>query len=310
MTPSIRKTRTVEAYVHKAISKVGEILGRLLLLGWVPPPVSDVIRDVPYGAESRLQKLDIFIPRGKPPFPVMVYVHGGGFHFLDKRTFRRLSRYFAGKGYVVFNINYRMAPRHRFPVGLQDVARAVAWVHDRASRYGGDPGRIFLAGESAGAYFSSIYAAASRSESLASALSIEETVPPEHLKGLVLYYGAYDMATVLDTGFAGIKMMSGGFFGYDPQVYAARAAVASPMRHTAPGFPPSFLVSGERDNLHSQSVAFDRVLTEEGVPHRSLFFSRAEYPRAYSGHGFVSAPFLKCSRIARRETCEFLAGLR
>ncbi len=301
--------QTVIAYIHKAISKVGELIGRLLVFSWFPPQVADVIRNVPYG-EARLQDLDIFIPHGAPPFPVMVYIHGGGFHFFDKRSFRRLSRYFASNGWVVFNINYRMAPRHVFPVALQDVSRAVTWVHDRAKRYGGDGDSIFLAGESAGAYLASIYAVAAGSPGLASALSLQETVPPGCLKGLVLYYGAYDMETVLDTGFGGIEMMLRGFFGYDPQVYAARAAVASPLRHITGSFPPSLLAFGWRDNLRTESLALDRVLTEKGVPHRTLFFSREEYPRSYTGHGFVSVPFLKCSRIARKETCEFLAGLR
>lgn len=304
------KMRTATVYAHKGISKVGELAGRLALAAWLPPAPADVIRDVPYAGESGSQRLDIYLPRGAPPFPVMVYIHGGGFHFLDKRTFGRLCRYFASKGYVVFNVNYRMAPRHRFPVGLQDVARAVRWVHERARLYWGDPAGMVLAGESAGAYFASMYAAASLSSGLASALSIEETVPPEHLKGLVLYYGAYDMETVLDTGFGGIEMMAKGFFGHDPQVFAARAALASPLKHVTEEFPPAFLASGERDRLHSQSLAFERVLTEKGVPHESVFFTTAEYPHAYSGHGFVSAPFLKCSRIARSRTCEFLEGLR
>ncbi len=298
--------RNVRAYIFKAGAKVAELVGRLLLFNWFPPPVGDVIKDVRYGPESRKQSLDVFVPQGRGPFPVLVYIHGGGFHVMDKRSYRRLSRYFASRGYVVFNINYRMAPRYGFPVGLQDVALAVRWAHDHARLCFGDPEKVFIGGDSAGAYFSSIYGAAVASQSLMNPLGIEEGIPAEHLRGLVLFYGAYDMETVLDTSFPSIELMSKGFFGYEPQVYEARARIASPQRHVTAGYPPAFLASGERDGLHTQSVAFDRALSEEGVPHRTLFFLKKEHPLAYLWHGFISVPHFKCSRIARREACAFM----
>ena len=298
--------RTIGAYLYKSGSKLFELFGRLFLFNWFPPRVAEVVRDVRYGPESRKQSLDVVIPESRPPLPVIVYIHGGAFHVMDKRSYSSLSRYFASRGYVVFNINYRMAPRYRFPVGLQDVAMAVKWAHDNARRYGGDSSRLFLAGDSAGAYFSSMYAAAVDSPSLMSSLAIEEGIPREHLKGLLLFYGAYDMETVLDTGFPMIGFVSKGFFGDDPQVYQARAEIASPQRHITKSFPPSYITSGARDSLHPESVEFDRVLTEAGVPHRVRFFARKEHPFAYTWHGFVSVPYFKCSRIARKEACEFL----
>lgn len=302
--------RTIQAYVYKFWSKLFELFGRLFLFNWFPPSVGDVICGVRYGKESRKQSLDVVIPEGKPPFPVMVYIHGGAFHVMDKRSYRRLSRYFASRGYLVFNINYRMAPRHRFPVGLQDVGAAVKWANDNARRYGGNSSRMFLAGDSAGAYFASMYAAATQSPGLMSSIGIEEWIPPEHLLGLLLFYGAYDMETILDTGFPLINFVSHGFFGFDPQVYSSRAETASPGRHITSSFPPAFVTSGERDSLHPESVEFDRVLTEAGIPHRTLFFTRKEHPFAYTWHGFASVPFFKCSRIARKEACGFLDELR
>lgn len=299
--------RNLKAYLYKFGSKVLELIGRVFLFNWFPPSVAEVIRNVRYGGESRAQSLDIIIPEGKPPFPVLIYIHGGGFHVMDRRSYRRMSRYFASRGCVVFNINYRMAPKHRFPVPLQDVALAAGWVHRYARRYGGDSSRLFLAGDSAGAYFASMYAAAVQSAELMSANAIEEGVPAEHLRGLLLFYGAYDMETVLDTGFPMINMMSKGFFGYDPQVYEARVRTASPQRHISEGYPPAFLTSGERDSLHSQSLAFERILDGAGVPHRSVFFTKKEHPLAYTWHGFASVPFFKCSRVARAEACQFIA---
>jgi acetyl esterase len=58
---------------------------------------------------------------------------------------------FARRGFLVFSINYRLAPRHPYPAAVEDVCRALAWVGQHAERFGGDPSRLVLAGESAGA---------------------------------------------------------------------------------------------------------------------------------------------------------------
>lgn len=86
-----------------------------------------------------------------PPWPIVFYVHGGGFRILSKDTHWIMGLGFARRGFVVFNVSYRLAPRHRYPCAIEDVCDAFAWVVDNAHRFGGDPSRIVLAGESAGA---------------------------------------------------------------------------------------------------------------------------------------------------------------
>jgi acetyl esterase/lipase len=296
---------TIMAYLYKYSNMVFMWFARLYVNAFAPR-VGEVLRDVPYASESGKQTLDIYIPEGAPPFPVVVYIHGGGFHVMDKKDYRRLSSCFANRGYLVFNINYRDAPKWRFPVALSDVSAAVSWTHENAKRYGGDSTMMFLAGDSAGAYFSSMYAEAVQSPRLMSALSMEGAIPPEHLKGLLLFYGAYDMETILQTGFPMIGLMCRGFFGYDPQVYAARAEIASPMRNITRSFPPALIVSGEKDHLHSQSVAFDQALSEADVPHQALFFTKKRHPLAMHHHGFISFPGVKCGRMAMKKACAFL----
>jgi acetyl esterase len=83
--------------------------------------------------------------------PVVLYVHGGGFRILSKDTHWVMALAYARRGYVVFNIDYRLAPKHPFPAALEDVCAAYRWVVEHAKEYGGDPSRIVLAGESAGA---------------------------------------------------------------------------------------------------------------------------------------------------------------
>jgi acetyl esterase len=81
----------------------------------------------------------------------VLYVHGGGFRILSKDTHWVMGLAFARRGYAVFNINYRLAPRHPYPAALQDACAALAWVQTHARDYGADPSNLVLAGESAGA---------------------------------------------------------------------------------------------------------------------------------------------------------------
>ncbi|HWB73695.1 MAG TPA: alpha/beta hydrolase [Nannocystaceae bacterium] len=113
----------------------------------------EIERDVPYlPSGSAAHTLDVYRPRERNGLaPVVLYVHGGGFRILSKNSHWGMGLAFARRGYVVFNISYRLAPRHPFPAGLSDVAAAYHWVLDNAARYGGDASRLVLAGESAGA---------------------------------------------------------------------------------------------------------------------------------------------------------------
>ncbi|MEB2310793.1 MAG: alpha/beta hydrolase [Sorangiineae bacterium] len=115
----------------------------------------EVLRDVPYRPSGLAEhRLDIYRPRagrGEGPLPVVLYVHGGGFRILSKDTHWIMGLAFARRGYLVFNISYRLAPRAPFPAAIEDSCEALQWVARNAARYGGDPSRLVLAGESAGA---------------------------------------------------------------------------------------------------------------------------------------------------------------
>lgn len=82
--------------------------------------------------------------------PVILYIHGGGFTMCSKDTHRGVGLAYAKNGLLVFNINYRLAPEHRYPAALEDAAHALLWVKKNAAAYGGDSDQIVIAGESAG----------------------------------------------------------------------------------------------------------------------------------------------------------------
>lgn len=117
----------------------------------------EVIEDIPYdGSGLPEHRLDVYRPKGLgrgelTSVPVVLYVHGGGFRILSKDTHWIMGLAFARRGYLVFNVSYRLAPKHRFPAALRDVATALDWVSRHAPSYGGDLNRMAFAGESAGA---------------------------------------------------------------------------------------------------------------------------------------------------------------
>lgn len=117
-----------------------------------------VIKDVPYledGSPDHL--LDVYYPRQRPgPWPVVMYLHGGGFRVLSKDSHWVMGLAYARRGYVLFNVNYRLAPRHRYPAAAEDACAALSWVLQHAPSYGGDPERLVLAGESAGANLAAV----------------------------------------------------------------------------------------------------------------------------------------------------------
>jgi acetyl esterase len=139
-------------------------------------------RDVAYqGSGDEAHLLDVYRPAsGTGPLPVVLYVHGGGFRILSKDTHWLMALAFARRGYVVFSINYRLAPRHRFPAAIEDTCRAYTWLVQNAARFGGDPEQIVLAGESAGANLITALALSSayrRSEPYARAVFDTNVVP-------------------------------------------------------------------------------------------------------------------------------------
>ncbi|MBI5507440.1 MAG: alpha/beta hydrolase [Deltaproteobacteria bacterium] len=129
------------------------LAGRLSPRSWGVTHHVEVQRDLSYQATGKVEhRFDLYRPqRAQAPLPIVLYVHGGGFRILSKDTHYVMALAFARAGYLVLNINYRLAPRHRYPAALEDVAAAYAWTHANAAGLGGDPARLVVAGESAGA---------------------------------------------------------------------------------------------------------------------------------------------------------------
>lgn len=124
-------------------------------------PETKIVRNLSYrqgpSADPKKHRLDLYLPEGKG-WPVLIFVHGGGWNTGDKslslwgvEPYANIGRYFAAQGIGVAVINYRLLPKVPWPEQIQDVAGAVAWVYRHARDYGGNPNALFLFGHSAGA---------------------------------------------------------------------------------------------------------------------------------------------------------------
>jgi acetyl esterase/lipase len=115
--------------------------------------------------KNTFQMLDIFTPAQGKNHPVVIYIHGGGWHSGDKTEVHNKPKALTDRGFVLASINYRLwtPPWSKdFPGTVtlkhqaQDVAKAIRWVHDHATDYGGDPATLIVMGHSAGAHLSAL----------------------------------------------------------------------------------------------------------------------------------------------------------
>ncbi|MEL6837824.1 MAG: alpha/beta hydrolase [Pseudomonadota bacterium] len=111
-----------------------------------------LIADIPYGDASTRQKLDLYLPDGEGPFPVILFVHGGGFSSGHKRAAnpRAVIRAGLARGYAVASTNYRRSGEALFPAAADDVIAAVRFLQDHADDYDLARNRVATWGASAG----------------------------------------------------------------------------------------------------------------------------------------------------------------
>jgi acetyl esterase len=234
-----------------------------------------------YGEKTAHHRLDVYVPtRAERPLATVMYVHGGGFTMLSKNTHRVMALSLARRGFLVFNVDYRLGPRHRYPAQLQDTAQALLYVRDTAARYGGDPERIGLAGESAGANLVTALALATshRFDDAFARTLFDSGIT---LRGVAATYGFHDL-TDIDGYLARAKIASWareiirgsahGYVGKDVRRAAREAPLTSPLlllesdRVFTRPLPPFFIDAGTKDPLLDQSRRLAHALDVRKVP--------------------------------------------
>ena len=124
-----------------------------LILNWVSlahaQKLTSNIRYINSGHERHV--LDVYQPEGAKNLPVVFWIHGGGWQAGDKTDVQIKPSVFCERGFVFVSTNYRLLPNVEMKELIQDVAKAMKWVHQNISNYGGDHQRVFVMGHSAGA---------------------------------------------------------------------------------------------------------------------------------------------------------------
>jgi acetyl esterase/lipase len=197
--------------------------------------------DIPYGDHPR-QVLDVCAPGGARR-PVVLFAPGGGFTGGDKAFYAHVPAFFARKGWLAAAMNYRLAPDFAWPAGAQDVASALDWLAEHAQRLGGDPSRIHVVAQSAGATHAS------------GALFQHELRPRCHdvVRKAVLLSGFYRMSADTPVTTAAL------YFGSDETQYAQR----SPLSHAPGSKVPVVLGFAQFDPAHlaCSTLALAQALT-------------------------------------------------
>lgn len=188
------------------------------------PPGGERHDDVAYGTHAR-HRLDIRTPGRGGAQPVVVFVPGGGLTGGDKSFYAHIPAFFARQGFVGVGANYRLAPEGLFPAGAEDVAAAVDWLVGNVARYGGDPARIVIVAQSAGA----IHAA--------SAIFDRRARARHHraIRAAVLMSGVYEITADHESGNLNV------YFGNDPVELRTR----SPLAHVADSDVPVIVTVAE-----------------------------------------------------------------
>ena len=125
----------------------------------IPESGFEITRDIAFGQHPRL-KLDVYrpVPNTSASRPVVVFFYGGAWEAGDKADFLFAAEALTSRGYVVVMPDYRVYPEVIFPTYMDDAALAVKWTFDNIARFGGDPGKVFVMGHSAGAQLAALAA--------------------------------------------------------------------------------------------------------------------------------------------------------
>lgn len=241
---------------------------RLARLAGPPAPVAGVVdRTIP-GPAGALP-IRIYTPAGTSPFPALVYFHGGGWVVGTLDVVDGPCRALAVQaGRVVISVDYRLAPEHQFPAGLEDAYAATAWVAAQAAELGVDPAHLAVGGDSAGG-------------NLAAAVTLlarDRGGPP--LDYQLLIYPATDRdfttASYLANadGYFLTRNASIWFWGHylgenqpEGPVPAADNPYVAPLRSSdLSGLPPALVITAEYDPLRDEGEAYAEKLRAAGVP--------------------------------------------
>ncbi|SEO83045.1 alpha/beta hydrolase [Trujillonella endophytica] len=262
------------------------------VVGGVPGPEVHSVEDRGIDAEGRSIPVRVYRPVAEEGLPLVVYFHGGGFVVGSVAASDAFARRLAVAGTcVVVSVDYRLAPEHPFPAGIEDAEAALGWAAEHAAELGGDPARLVALGDSAGATLATV----------ATRRLVEAGRPL--VRRQVLAY----------PGVAG-QRAAGGAFGdewplteeesrwftdqYLPDESLREHVDAAPLNADVTGMPATTLLLGGCDPLCAEGLEYATRLVNAGVQvdlhlyagqiHGFLTFPDTVLPRSREALGVVT----------------------
>jgi acetyl esterase/lipase len=236
------------------------LLGAALILSWPMVEVAEVERRMeaqlspsaplhlleffrniprsPVEPETIPLNIRYYRPQGDGAHPGVIDIYGGAWQRGAPEDSRQFDSYLAYKGYAVFAIEYRHAPKFRFPSQIEDVRAAIAFLHANAAQYGTDPDRLILCGRSAGGQLALLAAYEPGPVPIRAVIAF---YPPTDLTGGYSDPPSPDPIDVRQV----LTTYLGGSPAQAPEAYRA----ASPITYAQRRLPPTLLIQGARDHI-------------------------------------------------------------
>lgn len=214
-------------------------------------------RNISYGSHGDDNLLDVYIPEGTAaPLPTIVSIHGGGYVYGTKETYRRYGMDMARRGFAFVNFNYRRAPKWKFPTPLADTNAVMEWIIRNSCQYYLDPDRIIVLGDSAGAQMTSQYAAMQTNPDYGKLFGLKPA--KIRIRAIGLNCGLYDLS---DMAAQPRKGMHKDYFGKIPAEDPRFRCLESITKN----YPPAFITTGTGDFLREQALPMYEFLQEKGL---------------------------------------------
>ena len=232
-----------------------------VLNAFTPSSTFSRTSDLAYGPDPR-NKLDIYTPKdAAPDAPVVVFFYGGSWISGSRGDYAFVGEALASRGIVAVLADYRLYPQVHYQELLQDSAQAVGWTHAHIRQYGGDPGKLYVMGHSAGAYNAAMLALDPKWLAAAG-------TTPSIIKGWIGLAGPYDFLPIED---AEVK----------PVFYFPNSPPDSqPINHVSAASPPALLIASADDtevNPQRNTGGMASRLRAQGVSVREVYFSRTSH---------------------------------
>ncbi|MAE60526.1 MAG: esterase [Planctomycetaceae bacterium] len=251
-----------------------------------PPEVPDsvsVLRDVQYAKAGKVKLLaDVYRPRhATGPLPVIVWIHGGGWEGGTKLHCPIVD--FAALGYAVVSIDYRLAPKHRWPAQIEDCKAAVRWVRASAEKYGFDPKRVAAAGASAGGHLAALLGTSGDVKALEGKRN--HLKHSSRMRAVLDLFGPIDLPAAIKQKDSKLlrRLTDQLFHGNKRRLSDAelnrRATQASPTTHITKDDPPFLIIHGSKDPLVplGQSELLHEQLTKAKLKSKLHVIEDAEH---------------------------------